>query len=120
MIDETGAGEVQRNMDRINRRLHEQALVAAREISLVLEGYAKTHHRWMRDTGMTDASTRGTVERVSEDIIRVILSAGMEYNVTLELARSGKWAWLWPAVEANRDQIRNIIRRRLTLKGGVA
>jgi hypothetical protein len=109
-----GLEQAQRNLEVYARGLRSGALLAAHEIAALLEGYAKAHHPWSPDTGATDVSTKGTVAEVSDEMIRIVLSAGMEYDVYLEFAREGKWAWLWPAIVANKDNIRNILRKRLT------
>ena len=80
--------------------------VAMGEIAALLESYAKANHPWKDDTGATATSIRGFISEVTPITITATLSAGMEYDVFLELARDGKWAWLWPAIEANMDTIK--------------
>jgi muconolactone delta-isomerase len=116
--------------DQINR-----VRLACIEIAHVLEQYAITHHEWRVRTQATNLTTRGTFDQPTEDLFEVVLSAGMEYNKYLELAgpqpggfaahlaglpheslvdySSGKYAWLWPAIMANADQILSIIQRHL-------
>jgi hypothetical protein len=86
--------------------IRKKARIAMENISAILEGYAKTHHPWTPRTGATDASTVGTIDEVTERMIGVVLTAGMNYDVFLELAREGRWAWLWPAIEANLETIK--------------
>jgi hypothetical protein len=83
-----------------------KAATAMEEIAALLEGYAKANHPWMPDTGNTDTSTRGFIAEATPKVITAVLSAGMAYDVFLELARQGQWAWLWPAVEENFDEIK--------------
>lgn len=104
-----GLDGILRNLDAYHARMLQAAKDASGEIAGVLEASAKMNHPWMRDTGMTDATTLGTWEQTSEFIFTIVLSAGMDYDVFLELARGGKWAWLWKAMEANRDKIRAIL-----------
>ncbi|MGL1399977.1 hypothetical protein ACSTI4_23555, partial [Vibrio parahaemolyticus] len=79
--------------------LSHQASAAAQEIALTLQHYAQANHPWKMDTGATDLSTLGEVsEDLSAHVYTIVLSAGMDYDVFLELAHSGKWAWIWPAV----------------------
>ena len=106
----TGLDNVLRRLDIAAAGMRANALAAAQEIAALLETYAKQNHPWTPDTGATDASTRGTVIDAG-DIITIVLSAGMDYDKFLELARGGKWAWLWPAVTDNADAIRDILRR---------
>ena len=108
-----GLEQAQRNLEVYARGLKNGAILAGHEIANLLEGYAKSHHLYQDRTGNTTNSTKGTVV-LADDIIRVVLSAGMDYDIFLERAHDGKWAWLWPAVVANKDNIRNILRKRLT------
>lgn len=103
-----GVKEVQANLEAYRKQVYQKAENAAGKIAALLEGYAKSHHPWKPQTGATDVSTVGTWEQVGEEVFRVVLSAGMEYDVFLESARQGRWAWLWPAVDENRDEIKRI------------
>lgn len=114
-----GMASVLDHLDLYAEGMKANALIAAGEIAALLEGYAKSHHKWgnpyskgYTPTGATDVSTKGTVIDGGE-IIDIYLSAGMDYDVFLELARSGKWAWLWPALTANAGRIKAILVRRL-------
>ena len=112
-----------RNVDRFQGNIEASVVKACDEIAAVLESYAKSHHKWGNPyskgyvpTGLTDQTTRGTWEQVRRDLYRIVLSAGMEYNVVLELARNGKWSWLAPAVEANQQVIINILSDNLRMR----
>ena len=113
MNEVVGAQSVAKRLRLVGTGMVKAALAAADEIAHLLEAYAKSNHLWKPQTGNTDNSTRGFVAAVTEDTITIVLSAGMSYDVFLELARSGKWAWLWPAVEANRERIREILAKHL-------
>jgi hypothetical protein len=105
-----GLDEVERNLEKwYHDGIMRKAAQVMEEIAAILEGYAKTHHEWHPDTGATDVSTRGFIAEVTPKMITAVLSAGMSYDVFLELARDGKWAWLWPAIEENMD----LIKRKL-------
>lgn len=107
-----GLAVVLNHLEAYAEGLEARALAAAGEIAAVLESYAKGHHAWKPRTGATDASTKGTVV-AGGDIVDIYLSAGMNYDVFLELAREGKWAWLWPAIEANKARILRILVKHL-------
>jgi hypothetical protein len=113
MAEVGGVREVIQNLDRWQDELLRRARQTADEIAIYLESYAKSHHRWKPVTGATDVSTQGTWEELRGEVFRVVLSAGMDYDVFLELARGGRWAWLWPAIEENRDQIMQMWQRGL-------
>ena len=101
-----GLDEVERNLDKwYQGRLH-KARIAMEEICSILESYAKTNHPWRTQTGATIINIRAFIAEATPTALMGVLTAGMSYNVFLELAREGKWAWLWPAVEANLPMIK--------------
>ncbi len=95
------------------RLLGERLRRAAADVALLLESYAKTHHDWVRRTGFTDASTMGTWAEAGQAGVDIVLSAGMDYDVYLELHDDGRWAWLRPAIEANAESMHAIVQRWL-------
>lgn len=112
---------------------------AAAEIAQFLEQYAKTHHNttprkaayvypspgvrrfrpagigWGDITGRTQQTTYGRITDRAATFVTVALSAGMDYDVFLELLHQGRWAWIWNAVADGRDVIMGIIRKYMTL-----
>ena len=101
-----GLDQVQRNLDLYYQGTLRKAAVAMEEIAKLLEGYAKVNHPWKDQTTNTATSIEGFISEATPLTITATLSAGMEYDVFLELARGGKWAWLWPAIEANLPLIK--------------
>ena len=83
----------------------------AQEIAELLEAYAKANHPWQNQTGDTEASITGQIADMTDEMIVIVVSAGMDYDVFLELAHEGKWAWLWPCLVACQDRIRQILNR---------
>lgn len=110
-----GLSQVLRNLDAFERQMYQRVIAAGDEIGLLLANYAKTNHAWTPRTGMTDVSTAGGVFEATREYVRIVLSAGMSYDVFLETAREGRWSWLWPSVEANRGNIMSILRRHLEI-----
>lgn len=107
----TGLDAVLRNLDKRLEALHTACHNAAVEIAATLETYAKQNHLWKPDTGATDNSTRAVILEETTDNIVIALSAGMDYDVYLELARQGKYAWLWPAIQNNRQEILALLEK---------
>ncbi len=85
------------------------------EVMAALEGWAKSEHAYRDRTTNNTSSIKGEVAEVSAEIVRGVLSAGMEYSIWLELARDGKWAFLWPVIERHKDDILGIIQNRMKL-----
>jgi hypothetical protein len=98
-------------------RMMLRAQMAMQEVMTALEGWAKSEHSYTDRTGNTTNSIKGQIAEVSAEIVRGVLSAGMDYDVFLELAHEGKWAFLWPTVMNHRDDILAIIERRMNGEG---
>lgn len=111
------------------------------EVAAALEGWAKSEHGapgglqnvspsisvggerrnpphdppfWDLSTATT-SSIRGEAEEAAGAVISAYLSAGMDYDVELELMRGGKWAFLWPTLQNHKDDILKILEARLKL-----
>ncbi len=115
MSAESDLANVLRNLGSVVVDMTDAGREAAEEIAEVLTEYAKAHHPWQSDTGATETTTQAIVEEVS-GMIEVMLTTQTDYSVFLELAREGRWAWLWPTMDANRQVIVEILRRRLGRK----
>jgi len=140
-----GEAEVMRNLERWYSGAQAGAARAMQNIAVLLENYAKAHHGttpraagwvyphgkdagtrrwrpagigWGDVTSATQQQTRGFVSRVTQNEIEVVLTAGTEYAPKLELARNGRWAWLWPAVEANRGRMVAEVTERIGSEAG--
>lgn len=112
-VELEGLDAILDGLDAFAEGLLQNAKGAAQEIADVLEAYAKANHPWKNDSGDTEASIMAQMLDDTEDLIIIALSAGMPYDVFLELAHDGKWAWLFPAIVANESKILSILKRRL-------
>lgn len=102
------------NLNKFTSGVQEALHAAAEEIAELVETYAKTHHLWKPITGQTDATTRGEIIEETGQHILIALYAETEWTKFLELARGGRFAWLWPAMDANRTVILEIVRTHLS------
>jgi hypothetical protein len=121
-VEIRGLDVVLGNLERLGSDFVRKRHDAADEIGHLLADYAKAHHKWgnpysagYEPTGATDTSTKGDIVEETTEYVMVALSAGMDYDVFLELARRGRWAWLAPAVEANRERMMEIMVKRLSV-----
>lgn len=114
MAQVTGVDVVLHGLDAWAKGTRAAAVKAAHQIAELLEGYAKENHPWKDESGDTRASIKGQVWDEAEETILITLSAGMEYDVLLELAKSGKWAWLYPTLIANQEKIRYILKKEMS------
>jgi hypothetical protein len=111
----TGAEAVQMRLLQIEAQIQNNAKSAMQEVMTALEGWAKAEHSYTNRTSNTTNSIQGIIEEASAHLVRGVLSAGMEYDVFLELARDGEWAFLWPVIERHKDDILKIIEGRMKL-----
>jgi hypothetical protein len=109
---ESDLANVLRNLNAVVIEMSDNGRAAAEEIAVILETYAKAHHLWHPETGQTDLTTEAIVEEIG-GVIEVALTAGTPHAVFLELAHQGRFSWLWPAMDANRQIIVEILRRHL-------
>ena len=115
----TGLRQVEAALFGATEAIEKKAERAVAAVVAALEGWAKVEHKYTDRTGNLTNSIRGELGEVTAAIVRGYLSAGMEYSIYLELARSGKWAFLWPVVEKHREDIRKIIVAELGVSVGV-
>lgn len=134
-VEWTGIEDVVANLARYEIEQRMRLRLACEEVAQLLERYAIMNHPWNVFTGATNVTTKGTWAEVAGDLYEVVLSAGMWYDVYLELAGptrgdyarhsaslphnslqefgGGKYAWLWPAISANQREIINTFARHL-------
>lgn len=108
-----GEDTVLRNLGLLEDRFAMAVVKAGHEIGHLLANYAKTHHPWTPRTGNTDQSTSGDVVEITREYVLVALSAGMSYDVFLELAKQGRWAWLWPTIVACEADIKQSLQMNM-------
>jgi hypothetical protein len=108
-VEIEGVDIVLRNLTKVEAWFHQALHDAGEEIAHLLASYAKTHHLWQPKSGATDTSTIGQIVEETREYVLVAVSAGMDYDVFLELAREGRWSWLWPAVVACEAQMTEIV-----------
>ena len=114
-MDVVGMAEVERNTALYLAAVQKAMRDAGEEIASLLANHAKSNHPWMPRTGATDVSTKGTVIESTAEFVTIALTAGMTYDVFLELAHQGKWAWLGPTVEAVKPQMLQSLARHLAI-----
>jgi hypothetical protein len=64
---------------------------------------------WGDITGNLNSSIRAGVVEATMRAITIGLTADMSYAVFVETMRDGRWAWLFPAIEDNRQLILQIL-----------
>jgi hypothetical protein len=114
MASSSGIEQVLANLDADVQRKMKLAVDAMETVCQLLQNYAKSEHTYTDRTANTTNSIRGFVAEITPDVIRGVLSAGMEYDVFLELARDGKWAFLLPTITKHQTEIMNTFASVMT------
>ncbi len=112
-VDVSGVEACTDGLEAAVEGLQRQAESAAKEIAELIQEYAKQNHPWQNRTGQTQATTKAFIAESSEQLVLIALTTETDYSIFLELAKSGKWSWLWPAIEANTEQILRILQHHL-------
>ena len=99
-----GVDEMLKALDDYERRVLKAVEEVAKYFAPVIEGYAKDEAPWTDRTGNARQSLFTAVE-VAEDVVNLYLSHHVEYGFWLEFAMAGKYAIIWPTLEAHFDEI---------------
>ena len=76
----------------------------------VMETYAKQHAPWTDRTGNARQSLNAWTEQLSQDVVALYLSHGVYYGVYLEYKYAGRYAIIWPTIQAHLDAIMQMLR----------
>lgn len=109
-----GIGDILTSFDRFAGGVHSGVETCIKVVVAALEGWAKAEHTYKDSaTANLTNSIKGLVGEVSPTQATGYLTATMEYAIFVELARNGKWAFLWPVIERHRADILKIIEGQL-------
>ena len=109
----TGLDRVLLNLSQWEGKVEGAAETAMEELMRRLEDWAKTEHAWVTGRPHTEGTIQGLVTEVTSSLITGMLSADMDAGLWLELARGGKWAWLWPVIVNHQADIMQILSRAM-------
>lgn len=106
----TGDDEMIRRMAEYAVAIERTVLRIAQYWSAVLESYAKDTAPWTDRTGNARQSLHTFIEELSRDTVTLYLSHGMEYGIHLETRYAGRYAIIWPTIEAHLSQISRMLQ----------
>lgn len=101
----TGVARIISGLGRWEQELRDQLESRLVVIALELEAEAKASHPYTDRTGANTASIQGYVQRVTDTEIAAALTANTPYSTILEKGHGGRFAYLWPVIERNKDTI---------------
>lgn len=107
----TGVNRVLDNMTRYKLRVRYAVLQVALYFQGVFENYAKEYAPWTDRTANARQSLHAFVEELADDAVRLYLAHGMDYGVYLETKYQGRYAILWPTIQAHLGQIRQMLNQ---------
>lgn len=124
-----GDDAMRRNIDEYARRVVWAVNQVAQLYAAMLEAHAKANAPWTDRTANARQSLAGyvddgappkpagedavaypTPERLAEDTVSIYLSHGRDYGVFLETKYAGRYAILWPTIEAHLPRIERALR----------
>lgn len=107
----TGVNLVLQNMSEHERKVHFVIKQIALYFAPKLERYAKENATWKDRTGNARQSLHTQVHEIAGTIVRLYLSHGVDYGLYLELGFAGRYAIIWPTIEAHLEQIKTMLDR---------
>ncbi len=74
-------------------------------VAVALQQWAKSEHDWQNRSGATEQSIVAFVSEASAQTVTITLQATSQAAIFLELAREGRWAWLWKVLTGHEVDI---------------
>lgn len=76
----------------------------------VMEEYAKENAPWQDQTGNARQTLNTFVEEIGPEAVELYLSHGVDYGVYLEQRFGGRYAIIWPTIEAHLPAIERMLQ----------
>lgn len=104
-----GVETIQANMLDYATRVRLAVISVAEFLAPMMEAYAKDNAPWTDRTGNARQGLRGFVEEVSQTIVDIYISHGMDYGIYLEVSFAGRYAILWPTIQEHMSTITEML-----------
>jgi len=109
-----GMDKVFRNLDRYVDKMLGLIYMVAQNHAAEIEAFAKSTATWTDRTGHARQSLQGTAQQ--NEIATILrLAHGVEYGKWLELANSGKYAIVYPTIEADVESFLDDVKEAIRL-----
>lgn len=106
-----GVETIQANMLDYATRVRLAVLSVADFLAPMMEQYAKENAPWTDRTGNARQGLQGFVEEVSQTIVDIYISHGVDYGVFLETRWAGRWGILWPTIQAHLPIVSSMLEQ---------
>jgi hypothetical protein len=105
-----GDDEVLQNMDSYADKVRWAVRQVAEYWRLQWESEAKENASWEDQTGNARQALYAEIEDLADDAVKLYLSHGVDYGLWLEIRWAGKYAIIWPTIEASLTAIRRMLQ----------
>ncbi len=105
----TGVPQMVANMNSYQGRVLFAIQQVCNYFAVVLEQSAKQEAPWQDRTANARQSLHAWVE-VSQDVVSLYLSHGVDYGVYLETKYAGRYAIIWDTIESHLLEIRKMLQ----------
>ena len=109
-VEWTGLDSMFQQMDNYVKKVEYALVQVATYFKAVFETYAKQNHPWTDRTANATQTLHGWVNELSRDTVELYLSHGVEYGVYLETIGAGRWAVIWPTIQAHLQAINDMLK----------
>lgn len=110
-VEWTGVEAMQQRMEAYAGQVLEAIQAVADYFEPVLESHAKQNAPWTDRTSNARQTLNSYSEALGREIVALYLAHGMEYGKWLEIRWSGRYAIIWPTIEAHLAEIGAMLQR---------
>lgn len=105
-----GLEAMKARIEEYGRRCHQAVIAVCVYIAPIIETYAKQNARWTDRTSNARQGLNAFVQEISQDIVRIYLAGGVDYQIWLEVRWAGKYAIIWESLQAHFDTITKMLQ----------
>jgi hypothetical protein len=106
----TGVDRIKQGMNGYKAKVRQALVAVAQYWAAVFERYAKENASWQDQTANARQSLHTFIKELSDDSVALYLSHGVDYGQYLESRWSGRYAIIWPTIEAHLTEIHKMLK----------
>jgi hypothetical protein len=103
------SGQVITNLIQVSDKIASYMETRMVLLATALQFWAETEHLWLPDRPHTEGTITAFVSEVTPLLITIRVQVDQDAGLWLELARSGRYAWLWPMFFNHQHDIARIL-----------
>lgn len=109
-VEWSGFDDMFQQMETYVKKVEFALVQVANYFKAVFEKYAKDNAPWQDQTANARQTLHGWVDELSHDTVELYLSHGVDYGKNLEVIGAGKYAIIWPTIQAHLKQIEDMLK----------